>query len=125
MSKITYLAMDATTEKSKHQVISTGPLNFCKTPSPAGPVPIPYPNKLDSGSCTGAKKVNDGDGKKCLNMKSDIKATMPIGDEAGVAKDITTSQTTGKAWALVGAFTVLIEGAPGVFTGSVGFSNSA
>ena len=124
MAKVIYLMMDASTEKSKHQVMTTGPLNFCKPPSPAGPVPIPYPNMLDTGNCTGAKKVNDTNGKKCLNMKSDAKAGKPIGNEAGVAKDIISSKTTGKAFALVGAMTVLIEGAPGVFTGSAGLSNA-
>ena len=35
--------------------------DVCKTPSPGGPIPIPYPNiGMSSNTSKGAKKVKDG-----------------------------------------------------------------
>ena len=74
--------------------------DVCKTPSPAGPVPIPYPNianckDADSGSC--APKVKIG-GKKVLTGKTKIKKS--TGDEAGTAKGVISQKTRGEAKAM-------------------------
>ncbi len=64
--------------------VANGP-DTCKTPSPGGPVPVPYPNtttlvQANPGTC--AKKV------KVLNQPVIIKNTvinMSTGDEGGTA----------------------------------------
>lgn len=67
------------------QCILPGPLDACKTPSPAGPVPIPYPNlatpaQANGGTCSSKVKFMN---KKACTTKTEI--TMSSGDEGGVA----------------------------------------
>ncbi len=64
--------------------------DVCKTPSPAGPVPIPYPNiaksdSLDSGTTT----VTADGGNMCANKGSEY--SMSNGDEAGTAGGVKSS----------------------------------
>ncbi len=66
-------------------VATTGPLDVCKTPSPGGPIPIPYPNfgmlmQIKGG--TASKKVKIV-GKKTATTKTEI--SMSTGDEPGTA----------------------------------------
>jgi len=61
----------------------SGPPDVCKTPSPAGPVPIPYPNiAMDSNLAKGAKKVKIN-GKAVAHEGSNLSTS--TGDEAGTA----------------------------------------
>ena len=87
----------------------------CKTPTPAGPVPIPYPNivmseTIDAGTC--AKKV------KIANMKAftqKSKWKMSMGDEAGTAGGVVSSKNMSEVGFTMGSISVKIEGAPAVF----------
>lgn len=118
---LTALMMDAATEDSSHVMTPMAP-NMCITPAAPSPLPIPYPNMSDTGKLDpGTEKVLVKN-KKTLNLKGKLKKVS--GNEAGTQKDITTMKTNGTAWCVVGAFTVLFEGAPVAFTGSIGFSNS-
>ena len=59
--------------------------DVCKTPSPGGPVPIPYPNmamltQASGGTCSSKVKIM---GKKTVVKGTEI--TMSSGDEAGTA----------------------------------------
>jgi uncharacterized Zn-binding protein involved in type VI secretion len=57
--------------------------DVCKTPSPAGPVPIPYVNvAMDSDLADGSQKVKV-DGSPAALAGSNLK--MSTGDEAGSA----------------------------------------
>ena len=57
--------------------------DVCKTPSPGGPIPIPYPNiGQSSDTDKGPKKVKT-DGK--MPMVKGAKYSMTAGDEAGTA----------------------------------------
>ena len=57
--------------------------DVCKTPTPGGPVPIPYPNiGMASNTSKGPKKVKV-DGK--MPMTKGAKYSMTSGDEAGNA----------------------------------------
>jgi len=62
------------------------------------------------------------DNKKSMNTDSKVKAMH--GNEPGTQKDIITFKTSGSAFALVGAPTVMFEGAMVVVTGSPGFGNT-
>lgn len=85
--------------------------DVCLTPSPGGPVPIPYPNlaKLVQGNLsTFSSKV------KVLNMnvatvKSEI--LMSSGDEPGVVGGVVSGVFKGPAKFKKGSAKVLVEGA--------------
>jgi len=57
--------------------------DVCKTPSPAGPIPIPYPNiAKSSDTAKGSKKVKCDGNPICLK---DSNFSTSTGDEAGSA----------------------------------------
>ncbi len=70
--------------------------DVCKTPSPGGPVPIPYPNiARSSDAAKGTKKVK-ADGKPICVKDSNFSTS--TGDEAGTAGGgVASSKTKGKA----------------------------
>ena len=88
-------------------VLSTFP-DACKTPTPAGPVPIPYPNIAMSTDSTGVStRVKcDGNGV-CL---SDSSFSMSTGDEAGSIGGIVSGKIKGKAEFMSYSFDVKVEG---------------
>ncbi len=81
----------------------------CQTPSPAGPVPIPYPNiamSSDASQTTTTVKC-DGQGV-CVNGSS---FSMSTGDEAGSAPGgLLSGVTKGKAEFISYSFDVKFEG---------------
>lgn len=82
--------------------------DVCKTPSPGGPVPIPYPNVARSAdTAKGSKKVK-ADGKPiCVKTSSFKKST---GDEPGRLGGIISNTTRDKAEFVNSSFDVKIEG---------------
>ena len=89
--------------------------DVCKTPTPAGPVPIPYPNiampmQADVGTCT--KKVTIACAP-ALTLNSQI--TMTSGDEAGSAGGVVSGKIKGPAKYSQGSMKVMLEGAPAVY----------
>lgn len=74
---------------------TAGPPDVCKTPSPAGPVPIPYPNiAMDSDLASGTKKVKI-DGNPVATEASNLSTSS--GDEPGTAGGgIVSSKFKGK-----------------------------
>jgi len=83
--------------------------DVCKTPTPGGPVPIPYPNiGKSSDTAKGAKKVKT-DGK--MPMVKGAKYSITTGDEAGSAGGgIISSKIKGEAEYLMYSFDVKFEG---------------
>jgi hypothetical protein len=83
--------------------------DVCKTPSPAGPVPIPYPNiAKSSDSAKTAKKVKADGNPVCVK---DSTFSTSTGDEAGTAGGgVVSSKTKGKAEFVNFSFDVKIEG---------------
>jgi hypothetical protein len=83
--------------------------DVCKTPSPAGPVPIPYPNAAKSSdTADGSKKVTC-DGNPIMLQGSNFSTS--VGDEAGTAGGGVVSNTTkGKAEFVSYSFDVKVEG---------------
>jgi hypothetical protein len=118
---VTAVFMDVVCESSTHVVTPMAP-NMCITPCAPSPLPMPYPLMGDSSSLDpGTDKVKIED-KKCMNTDCQVKQVH--GNEPGTQKDIITFQTTGHAFALVGAPTVFFEGAMICITGSTGFANT-
>ncbi len=83
--------------------------DVCKTPSPAGTVPIPYPNIAQSATLTkGTKRVKVDGGVPAAIQGSEF----PIsnGDEAGVAGGVVSGVNMNKATWILYSFNVMLEG---------------
>ena len=102
--------------------------DVCKTPTPGGPVPMPYPNiaqlaMANPGTC--AKKVFIVN-KPAATTKTVI--MLSSGDEPGVAGGVVSNRNIGPCLFKVGSTSVNIEGNPAVYLGSTtahnGQSNS-
>lgn len=88
--------------------VAAGP-DVCKTPSPGGPVPIPYPNTARSSDlASGTKKVML-EGKSAAIKGSNLSTS--TGDEAGTAGGgIFSSKIKGKLTWLAQSMNVKFEG---------------
>lgn len=69
----------------------------CKTPTPGGPVPVPYPNiamlnQANGGSCASKLKIEN---QKVLIASSTV--TMSSGDEAGSIGGVISNMIKGPA----------------------------
>lgn len=82
--------------------------DICKTPTPGGPVPIPYPNiAMSSDTINGAMTVKcDGS----MPMVQGAQYAMSTGDEAGVAGGIISGTIKGPAEFMMYSFNVKFEG---------------
>ena len=82
--------------------------DVCKTPSPGGPVPIPYPNiGKASDTSKGPKKVTT-DGK--MPMVKGAKYSTSTGDEPGSAGGVISGVTKGECEFMMYSFDVKFEG---------------
>jgi hypothetical protein len=102
--------------------MDTGFPDVCLTPSPAGPVPIPYPN-IAMGPTAVPSQV------KVLYMCTpahNMATTTPLtnGDNAGVAMGVASGTVMGPSRHLTAAFTVLVGGAPATRLTSASLQNS-
>lgn len=81
----------------------------CKTPTPGGPVPIPYPNIARSAdTAKGTKKVKVEGKPVCVK---DSNFSTSTGDEAGTAGGgVASNKTKGKAEFVNFSFDVEFEG---------------
>jgi hypothetical protein len=94
--------------KSSNGIATAFP-DVCKTPSPAGPIPIPYPNIAQSTDTSkGSKKVKMDKNPIMLKDSEFMKSS---GDEAGSAGGGVVSNTIkGKAKFILYSFDVKVEG---------------
>ncbi len=83
--------------------------DVCKTPSPGGPIPIPYPNiAKSSDTAKGTKKVKCDGNPVCVK---DSNFRMSTGDEAGSAGGgVVSNKIKGKAEFVNFSFNVKFEG---------------
>lgn len=82
--------------------------DLCKTPTPAGPIPIPYPNIAQASDADKTAKKVKCDGEAVCIADSNFKTS--TGDEAGSAMGVASSKTKGKAEFVNYSFDVKIEG---------------
>ena len=107
------------------QCMTTGPTDVCKTPSPAGPVPIPYPNitmltQAQGSSCSSKVKF---DGGKAATTDTEI--SMSSGDEAGTVGGVVSNRFKGPAKFKKGSYKVKVQGKPVVHqTSMIGMNGS-
>jgi hypothetical protein len=83
--------------------------DVCKTPTPGGPVPIPYPNVAKSSDTANGSQTVTMDGNPiCLK---DSNFMISTGDEAGSAGGgVVSNKIKGKAEFVNFSFDVLVEG---------------
>ncbi len=89
--------------------------DVCKTPTPVGTVPIPYPNtaqlmQTNPGTCPVKVTIMN---QAPLTKQSSIPATS--GDEAGAAGGVISGMIKGSAQPQMGSLKVKFEGHPAVF----------
>lgn len=82
--------------------------DVCKTPTPAGPVPIPYPNIAMSKDTSQGSTTVKMDGNPIM-LKGSVYATS-TGDEAGSVGGVVSNVIKGKAEFLNYSFDVKVEG---------------
>ena len=83
--------------------------DVCKTPSPGGPIPIPYPNIAQSSDSADTASSVKADGNPICVKDSNFK--MSTGDEAGSAGGgVASSKIKGKAEFVNYSFDVKVEG---------------
>jgi hypothetical protein len=96
--------------------------DVCLTPTPAGPVPIPYPN-IAAGPMGVPAAYN------VLFMATpahNMLTTVPLtnGDNPGIALGVASGLVMGPSRHVTAAFTVLVGGAPATRMTSVALQNS-
>ena len=85
-----------------------GAPDVCKTPSPAGPIPIPYPNFGMVNQATKTSTKVKFVGKEAVTLKSEIPRSM--GDEAGTAGGVISGKNMDKVTFKKGSSKVKVEG---------------
>ena len=95
---------------AKSNGICLGFPDVCLTSTPAGPVPIPYPNvAMSSDTSDGSRDVRC-DGESVMLQGSAFSTS--TGDEAGSVGGVISLGTKGKAKFILYSFDVRIEGKP-------------
>ena len=87
---------------------SIGFPDVCKTPSPGGPIPIPYPNIGMSSDTSGGPSTVTIEGK--MPMTKGAKYSKSSGDEAGSVGGVASSMIQGECEFLMYSFDVKVEG---------------
>jgi hypothetical protein len=82
--------------------------DVCKTPTPGGPVPIPYPNLGKSSDTSQGTTTVQADGQ--MIMVKGAKYMMSTGDEAGSVGGVVSGVFKQECEFLMYSFDVMLEG---------------
>ena len=82
--------------------------DVCKTPTPGGPVPIPYPNLAESSNLSQGSTTVKIEGQPAAVRGCNY--AISTGDEAGSVGGIISGKIKGKAEFILYSFDVKIEG---------------
>jgi len=88
--------------------MSTVMPDVCKTPTPGGPIPIPYPNIGMASNVSGGPSTVTTDGQ--MPAAKDAKYTMSTGDEAGSIGGIMSGVIKGECEFMMYSFDVKLDG---------------
>ena len=88
--------------------VATSFPDVCKTPTPAGPVPIPYPNVAQSSDTADGSTTVKVDGNPIMLKSSNFSTS--TGDEAGSAQGVVSNKIKGKAVPVNASFDVKVDG---------------
>ena len=98
----------ASKDQGGHAAVPVAP-NVAKTPSPGGPIPIPYPN---IGKNLGASKRSKNMGVKKRAVTTKSKFSRSMGDEPGVQKGLIAPKHMDKVKYKAGSSKVKTDGKP-------------
>ncbi len=104
----TIIVNKLTVVHAKSSGISIAFPDVCKTPTPGGPVPIPYPNIAQSTDTAKGSSTVKMDGNPIMLKGSNFK--MSTGDEAGSAMGVVSNKIKGKAEFTMYSFDVKVDG---------------
>ena len=82
--------------------------DVCKTPTPGGPIPIPYPNIGKSSDTSQGTTTIEADGNMIMNKGA--KYVMSSGDEPGNVGGVMSSTFKQECEFLLSSFDVMLEG---------------
>jgi hypothetical protein len=82
--------------------------DVCKTPSPGGPIPIPYPNVARSADSADTATSVKANGQAIMLKSSNFSKSS--GDEPGSAGGVVSNVNRGKAMFVNYSFDVKVEG---------------
>lgn len=82
--------------------------DVCNTPSPAGPIPIPYPNIAQASDTSGGPSTVKCDGK--MPMVKGATYSKSSGDEAGTAGGLASGVNMKEAEFMMYSFDVKMDG---------------
>ena len=88
--------------------VSTAFPDVCQTPSPGGPVPIPYPNVALSADTAEGSKNYTADGQSIMLQGANFRTS--TGDEPGTLGGVMSTVNKGKAEFITYSFDVMVEG---------------
>lgn len=106
--KVNGVANSLVHKGSTHISAATIP-DVCKTPSPGGPVPIPYPNISQSSTLADGTSTVKADGGMMIAIKGS-KFSMSNGDEAGTIGGVKSSTFIKESTWILYSFDVKMEG---------------
>lgn len=107
--------------KGDGQTDVSGPPDVCKTPSPGGPVPVPYVNVAKSSDLVDGTQTVEIEGNSVALGGSSLGTS--TGDEPGSAGGIISSKTKGKLTWRTKSLDVIFEGEGVVRFGDVTLHN--
>lgn len=94
----------------------------CLTPTPAGPIPTPYPNIAMSSMSPGSVKTVLMGGTPVINQMASIATSM--GDEAGMATGLVSHLIKGANMWILGSTSLIVGGTPAMRLTSMGGCNA-
>jgi len=106
-SKVQVNSLALTHKGSNGMCMATIP-DVCKTPSPAGPIPIPYPNISTSSDLADGTTTVKAEGKMAAVKGS--KYSKSNGDEPGSAGGVVSSSFGKEAEFLLYSFDIKLDG---------------
>jgi len=95
--------------------------DLCKTPTPAGPIPLPYPNIAQTNTAVPPAMIVLIDCMPATNMGSVV--PLSTGDEAGVAGGVVSNIIKGPCTHILGSFTLFTGGLPAMRLSSMTVQN--
>lgn len=101
--------------------MAMGVPDTCNTPSPAGPVPTPYPNTVTTALCPSAVMTVITGGTPSVNQMSN--AMLSTGDEGGAMMGVVSMTLKGSTNWMIGSQSVFVGGMPAQRLTSTGGSN--
>jgi len=107
MACTTFANMRGVVHKSSGGMSAVFP-DVCKTPTPGGPVPVPYPNIGKASDTSGGPPTVKVDGE--MPMTKGATYMKSSGDEAGSAGGVVSSKIQGACEFMMYSFDVKFEG---------------